>query len=279
MQIPGVVAGTSKGFGELLRRQRLAAGFSQQQLAEQAGLSAHGISDLERGARTRLYAHTVQRLAVALGLSNADRTALHDAARGMSSRSSPLRHSTQAATECPEPTGPNHNLAAPHRQLFGREQDAATVRGLTLQAPGRLVTLTGTGGCGKTQLALLVATSLIDAFPDGVWFVDLAPVQAGHMVSYAVVSALGHRERGDEALLDTLIQYLSTRAHCSLSSITANMSSRRAPTWQSRFSAVVLECGSWRPVARYYALRARRPGAFHRSRPRIRLPSSRSTNC
>jgi ABC-type taurine transport system ATPase subunit len=70
-------------------------------------------------------------------------------------------------------------LPAPHAQLFGREQHCATVRDLTLQAPGRLVTLTGTGGCGKTQLALLVATSLIDVFPNGVWLVDLAPVQAG----------------------------------------------------------------------------------------------------
>jgi predicted ATPase len=65
-------------------------------------------------------------------------------------------------------------LPALHIQLFGREHDRATVRDLTLHTPGRLVTLTGTGGCGKTQLALLVSTSLIDAFPDGVWLVDLA---------------------------------------------------------------------------------------------------------
>jgi non-specific serine/threonine protein kinase len=105
----------------------------------------------------------------------------------------------------------HHNLPALHIQLFGREQDTAIVRDLTLEAPGRLVTLTGTGGCGKTQLALLVATSLIDVFPDGVWLVDLAPVQDGDLVPYALAAALGRREHGGEALLDTVIRYLSPR--------------------------------------------------------------------
>jgi non-specific serine/threonine protein kinase len=102
-------------------------------------------------------------------------------------------------------------LPALHTQLFGREQDSAMVRDLTLETPGRLLTLTGTGGCGKTQLALLVATSLIDVFPDGVWLVDLAPVQAGDLVPYALAAALGRREHGGEALLDTLIRYLGPR--------------------------------------------------------------------
>src|SRR5690349_3504413 len=55
-------------FGQVLCRFRLAAGLSQEGLADRAGLSAHGISDLERGARTRPYAGTLQRLAEALEL-------------------------------------------------------------------------------------------------------------------------------------------------------------------------------------------------------------------
>ena len=66
---------------------------------------------------------------------------------------------------------------------------------LVLRAPGRLVTLTGTGGCGKTQLALMVAAGLVDAFSDGVWLVELATVQAPHLVPYAIASVLGRRER------------------------------------------------------------------------------------
>jgi predicted ATPase/DNA-binding CsgD family transcriptional regulator len=96
--------------------------------------------------------------------------------------------------------------------LIGREQDSTTVRDLVLQAPGRLVTLTGTGGCGKTQLALLVAAGLVETFSDGVWLVELATVQEPHMVPYAVASVLGWRERAKEALIDTLVAHLETRA-------------------------------------------------------------------
>jgi predicted ATPase/DNA-binding CsgD family transcriptional regulator len=103
-------------------------------------------------------------------------------------------------------------LPALHTQLFGREQDSATVRGLTLQTPGRLVTLTGTGGCGKTQLALLVATSLIDAFPDGVWLVDVVPVQAAQLVPQTVISVLGLREQPNETASQTLVGSIGARS-------------------------------------------------------------------
>ena len=73
------------------------------------------------------------------------------------------------------------------------------------------MTLTGTGGCGKTQLALQVAAGLVDAFPDGVWLVELAPLQAPHLVPYAVAAVLGRRERAGEALIDTLVAYLKAR--------------------------------------------------------------------
>ena len=86
-----------------------------------------------------------------------------------------------------------HNLPARRTELIGREQDSAIVRDL-VRTPGRLVTLTGTGGCGKTQLALLVAAELVDAFADGVWLVELAALQAPHLVPYAVAAALGRRE-------------------------------------------------------------------------------------
>ena len=105
----------------------------------------------------------------------------------------------------------HHNLPALHTQLFGREQHSATVRDLVLQTPGRLVTLTGTGGCGKTQLALLVATSLMDSFSDGVWLVDLVPVQAAHLVPQTVISTLGLREQPGEAPSQTLVGWIGGR--------------------------------------------------------------------
>jgi predicted ATPase len=81
-----------------------------------------------------------------------------------------------------------------------------------LHTPGRLVTLTGTGGCGKTQLALLIATNLVDVFPDGVWLVDLAPVQAAQLVPQTVISALGVRERPNEAPSQTVIGWIGQRS-------------------------------------------------------------------
>jgi transcriptional regulator with XRE-family HTH domain len=71
----------SSAFGVLLQRQRLSAGLSQEELAERSGLSRRGISDLERGRRLAPYLATVRRLADALHLSEAERTALLTAAR------------------------------------------------------------------------------------------------------------------------------------------------------------------------------------------------------
>src|SRR3954467_12699324 len=68
-------------FGEMLRRLRTAAALSQEQLAERAGLSGRGISDLERGARRAPHLETVRVLADALALGPADRVALLAAAR------------------------------------------------------------------------------------------------------------------------------------------------------------------------------------------------------
>src|SRR4051794_35716632 len=91
---------TRMGFGQLLRQQRGAAALSQEELAERAGLSKRGISDLERGARLAPRPETVRMLADALGLNNADRQALVAAARpepvapGLPKNHPPLRVST-----------------------------------------------------------------------------------------------------------------------------------------------------------------------------------------
>jgi len=93
------------------------------------------------------------------------------------------------------PERPRHNLPAPLTTLIGRSDDAAVTQKL-LEA-SRLVTITGTGGCGKTRVAIAVAEELMDRYDDGVWFVDLAATSSAELVATQIASDLEVRE-GDE---------------------------------------------------------------------------------
>jgi non-specific serine/threonine protein kinase len=77
-----------------------------------------------------------------------------------------------------------------------------------LLAMTRLLTLTGTGGSGKTRLALEVVRNLLEAYPDGVWLVELAPLSEEELVPKAVAEALEVAERPAEPLADTLAKVL-----------------------------------------------------------------------
>ena len=93
----------------------------------------------------------------------------------------------QALTaEKPEP--PN-NLPRARTRFVGREAEVAECASLLRDT--RLLTLTGIGGCGKTRLAQELAQRHLSGFPDGVWFVDLAPIQEPHRVSVAAAMTLG----------------------------------------------------------------------------------------
>jgi predicted ATPase/DNA-binding SARP family transcriptional activator len=86
------------------------------------------------------------------------------------------------------------NLPEPLTSFVGRVRQIAEIRALLAQGDYRLVTLTGPGGVGKTRLALQVARELIASFPDGVFFVDLAPLSEAKLVASRLAQVLGVKD-------------------------------------------------------------------------------------
>src|SRR5919199_2609497 len=134
-----------RSFGELLKRYRVAAGLSQEALAERARLSTRAISDLERGVKQTPRRDTVELLAEALELSREDAAALEAA---VSRRKGPL------SVTAPPTLEQAHSLPAQPTPLLGRTQDVVAAVGLLREDHVRLLPLPGPSGVGKTRLGL-----------------------------------------------------------------------------------------------------------------------------
>ncbi len=102
------------------------------------------------------------------------------------------------------------NLPTQVSNFIGRDAELSEVRRLV--AGSRLVTLTGTGGAGKTRLALQVAAELLDGAADGVWFADLAPLGDPDLVAETVGDVLGIRREAGRPVLDTLADAVGGRS-------------------------------------------------------------------
>jgi predicted ATPase/transcriptional regulator with XRE-family HTH domain len=174
-----------ESFATLLRRLREARGLTQEELAERAGLTVHGVSALERGVRKRPYPHTVRSLATALGRSAEEQAAVLSALLGSASATPP-------AGSAPADDGAVlRGLPAPVTALLGRDHDVAAVAAALRRSTSRLVTLTGTGGVGKTRLALAVTRETAHRYADGVAFVPLAALDDPALVLPAVGRVVG----------------------------------------------------------------------------------------
>ncbi len=105
---------------------------------------------------------------------------------------------------------PPDNLPLELSTFIGREREVAKVERL-MAGDTRLLTLYGSGGSGKTRLALAVAQRMVDRFDDGVWWAELAPLPDPDLVAGTLASALGVREVPDRSLADVLVEHLKPR--------------------------------------------------------------------
>ncbi len=189
-------------FAQLLKRLRLAADLTQEELAERADVSARLISDIERGTIKRSRRDTVQMLADGLELSGGERETFTAIAR----RKPPPTALIQ------QPSGqPRLDVPSSPIELIGREREITAITSFLNQPEVRLLTLNGPGGAGKTQLALAAAKRIASTFPDGVVFVDLAPLIRAQDVVPTIARSLDIAGRPGADRLDLVIAELQER--------------------------------------------------------------------
>ncbi len=106
------------------------------------------------------------------------------------------------------PILPN-NLPQQLTSFIGRGKESADIRSLLSKT--RLLTLTGSGGCGKTRLSLQVAADVLEDYADGVWLIELAALAEPALVTQTLAQTLGLREEAGRSLLQTLIEHLKPK--------------------------------------------------------------------
>jgi predicted ATPase/DNA-binding XRE family transcriptional regulator len=163
---------------------REAAGFTQEELATIAGLSVHAVSALERGQRRRPYPETVRALSTALDLPPAVRDALLQAAR---------TSDRDVASD---------GVMLPHvmTPLVGREADVSALTDWLHDPAARMITLVGTGGVGKTRLAVEIAHAVVADQKTRAVFVGLASTRDAAFVAGAIAEAFGSADGADADL-------------------------------------------------------------------------------
>jgi predicted ATPase len=196
-------------FGELLRCNRLGAGFTQEGLAEAAALSREAVSALERGGRQFPRADTVELLANALSLVGHDREALRAAAVRPSVTAS--RTPKPAAAQPAPAAADGPRMPVPLTPLIGREIELAHGSTRLVNDKVRLLTITGPAGVGKSRLALELAWDCREAFADGAVFIDVAAVHSADKLGETLAQTFGMSEVLDSRSFEDVISHLRDR--------------------------------------------------------------------
>jgi predicted ATPase/DNA-binding XRE family transcriptional regulator len=186
-------------FGGWLKRQRNAAGWTQEQLAQQINCSTSALRKFESEER-RPSAEVVEQLANIFNIPQEEHKSFlrftrgdWDAMAASNTADAPWRVSNLE---------PQSNLPSLITSFIGREREQAEV--INLLRKNRLVTIAGAGGIGKTRLAIQVGKELLHDYPVGVWFVPLDSLSEPALVPQTVASVFDIREGADRPVMETL---------------------------------------------------------------------------
>jgi len=200
----------SISFGTWLRQQRRALDLTQKAFADQVGCAEITVRRMEAD-EYKPSNELALALFAKLGIPEPERTQWVRFARGLAKY--PKHHSTSSPRE------QKINLPIPLTSFIGREKEIETVTHLLTSHGGgkrsspvdRLLTLTGAGGSGKTRLALEVATKLSEVFPDGVWFIEFAPLADPALVPQSLLTTLGLSEQAGRSTLAIISDFLQPK--------------------------------------------------------------------
>jgi len=180
----------------LTRRERevlalLAQGYSASEIARQLTLAVSSV---------KWY---VQQVYGKLGVNNKQRAILRAEELGLLETQTGVAHVHSS---------PRHNLPSQLTSFIGREKEIEKVKHLIAPPSGsRFLTLTGAGGSGKTRLAVQVADATRNAFPDGVWFIDFAPLTDPALVPQNLLTTLGLSEQAGRSIFTIVSDFLQPR--------------------------------------------------------------------
>ena len=220
-------------FGRWLQRRRKALDLTQEELAKQVGCAAETLRKIEADVR-RPSRQIAERLAEALEIPEANRVVFIKAARAelavdrlthptqdlpqialipaKSSSSGSVMFlltqipSTSQTKPSPSSNPPKSNLPSALTTFIGREKERGDV--IKQLTKHRLITLTGSGGVGKTRLSIKVGEQVLENYPDGVWLVELAPILDPMLVPHTTAMVIGLREEQQGPVIDMLSDYL-----------------------------------------------------------------------